>query len=109
YFGQFFVTVHPDGLAGEIKGKSANASWAVQAVMPELQRLSIATEQVIVSNFDSDTVVHPQYLARVMYEFLTAEKPYQSSYQPIAIYNNNIWDAPAIIRVVSVSNSFCQI
>ena len=41
-----------------------------------------------------------------MYEFLTAEKPYQSSYQPIAIYNNNIWDSPAIIRVVSVSIHF---
>jgi cellulose synthase/poly-beta-1,6-N-acetylglucosamine synthase-like glycosyltransferase len=100
--------VHPDGLPGEIKGKSANASYAVQAVMPELARLGIPVEHVIVSNFDSDTVVHPQYLARVTYEFLTAEKPYQSSYQPIAIYNNNIWDAPAFIRVVSVSNSFWQ-
>lgn len=108
YFGRFFVTVHPDGLEGEIKGKSANATWAVQAVLPELERLGIPVEKVIVSNFDSDTVVHPQYLARVMYEFLTAEKPYQSSYQPIAIYNNNIWDAPAFIRVVSVSNSFWQ-
>ncbi len=107
-FGKFFVTWHPDGLEGEIKGKSANASWAVQAVMPELEALRISVPQVIVSNFDSDTVVHPQYFARVMYEFLTAEKPYQSSYQPIAIYNNNIWDSPAFIRVVSVSNSFWQ-
>jgi cellulose synthase/poly-beta-1,6-N-acetylglucosamine synthase-like glycosyltransferase len=108
YFGQFFLTVHPDGLGGEIRGKSSNATWAVQSVLPELERLHIAIDQVIVSNFDCDTVVHPQYLARVMYEFLTAEKPYQSSYQPIAIYNNNIWDAPAFIRVVSVSNSFWQ-
>ncbi len=108
HFGNFFVTVHPDGLEGEIKGKSANASWAVQAVMPELERLGIAVPDCMVSNFDSDTVVHPQYFARVTYEFLTAEKPYRSSYQPIAIYNNNIWDAPAFIRVISVSNSFWQ-
>lgn len=108
HFGNFFVTVHPDGLPGEIKGKSANASYATQAVMPELERLGISVQQCIVSNFDSDTVVHPQYFARVTYEFLTAEKPYRSSYQPIAIYNNNIWDAPAFIRVVSVSNSFWQ-
>lgn len=108
HFYKFFITVHPDGLPGEIKGKSANASYAVQSVMPELEKLGIGVDQVIVSNFDSDTVVHPQYFARVMYEFLTAEKPYQSSYQPIAIYNNNIWDSPAFIRVVSVSNSFWQ-
>lgn len=107
-FKRFFITTHPDGLPGEIKGKSANASFAVQSVMPELEQMGIGIDQVIVSNFDSDTVVHPQYFAKVMYEFLTAEKPYRSSYQPIAIYNNNIWDSPAFIRVVSVSNSFWQ-
>jgi Glycosyl transferase family group 2 len=107
-FFKFLVTVHPDGLSGEIKGKSANASFAVQSSLPELQNLGITEDQVLVSNFDSDTIIHPQYFARVMYEFLTVDKPYQKSYQPIAIYNNNIWDSPAIIRVVSVSNSFWQ-
>jgi len=107
-FFKFFLTIHPDGLPGEIKGKSANASFAVQTVLPELHKLSIGIEQVLVSNFDSDTIVHPHYFARVMYEFLTAEKPYRRSYQPIAVYNNIIWDSPAFIRVVSVSNSFWQ-
>lgn len=108
HFGQFFITTHPDGLEGEIRGKSANASYAVQAVMPDLAALGIAVDQVMVSNFDSDTVVHPQYFARVAYCFITAESPYRSSYQPIAVYNNNIWDSPSFIRVVSVSNSFWQ-
>lgn len=107
-FFQFFITCHPDGLPGEIKGKSANAGYAVQKILPDLEKLNIGVDKVLVSNFDSDTIVHPQYFAKVIYEFLTAEKPYQSSYQPIAIYNNNIWDSPAIIRVVSVSNSFFQ-
>jgi hypothetical protein len=107
-FFKFFITRHPDGLEGEIKGKSANASFAVKSILPELESLNIKPEQVLVSNFDSDTIVHPQYFARVMYEFLLSENPYQKSYQPIAIYNNNIWDSPAIIRVVSVSNSFWQ-
>ncbi len=107
-FYKFFITAHPDGLEGEIKGKSANATYAVRTILPDLDNLSIKPEQVLVSNFDSDTIIHPQYFAKVMYEFLTAEKPYQSSYQPIAVYNNNIWDSPAIIRVVSVSNSFWQ-
>ncbi len=108
YFYKFFVTVHPDGLPGEIKGKSANASYSVQSVMPDLEADGIAIDQVLVANFDSDTVIHPQYFARVIYEFLTSEKPYRRSYQPITIYNNNIWDSPAFIRVVSVSNSFWQ-
>lgn len=107
-FFKFFISVHPDGMPNEIKGKSANASYAVQSILPNLQEAGINEDQVLVSNFDSDTIVHPQYFARVMYEFLLAKKPYQSSYQPIAVYNNNIWDSPALIRVISVSNSFWQ-
>lgn len=107
-FFRFFLTVHPDGLAGEIRGKSANATWAAQSVLPELEKLQISVDDCIISNFDSDTIIHPQYLARVSYEFLTAEKPYRISFQPIAVYNNNIWDSPAFIRVVSVSNTFWQ-
>lgn len=108
HFYKMFVSVHPDGLPGEIKGKSANASYAVSSLLPELEKLKIEPWQVLVSNLDSDTIVHPQYFARVMYAFLTNEKPYHRSYQPIAIYNNNIWDSPAFIRVVSVANSFWQ-
>lgn len=107
-FYKMFVSVHPDGLPGEIKGKSANASFAVASMLPRLEEIGISEDEVIVSNLDSDTIVHPQYFARVMYAFLTSEKPYRRSYQPIAVYNNNIWDSPAFIRVVSVSNSFWQ-
>jgi len=107
-FFKFFITVHPDGLAGEIRGKSANATWAAQSVLPELEQLGISTDDCVISNFDSDTIIHPEYLARVSYEFLTAENPYRCSFQPIAVYNNNIWDSPAFIRVVSVSNTFWQ-
>lgn len=103
-FYKLYITVHPDGLEGEIKGKSANAAYAIKQILPELERLNIKTEQILVSNFDSDTIVHPQYFARVMYEFLTAEKPYQKSFQPIAVYNNNIWDSPALIRVITLSS-----
>jgi hypothetical protein len=107
-FHKFYITTHPDGQPGEIRGKSANASFAIQRLLPELKNIGIPQENVLVSNFDSDTIIHPQYFARVMYEFLTAEKPYRKSFQPIAVYNNNIWDSPSFIRVVSVSNSFWQ-
>ena len=107
-FYKMFITVHPDGLPGEIKGKSANASFAVSSLLSELADMDIPEDLVLISNLDSDTIVHPQYFARVMYSFLTNPNPYRRSYQPIAVYNNNIWDSPAFIRVVSVSNSFWQ-
>ncbi|HYF05086.1 MAG TPA: glycosyltransferase family 2 protein, partial [Patescibacteria group bacterium] len=105
-FARLFITFHPDGLPGEIKGKSANASYAVKSILPDLEAMGVPIEKVLVANLDSDTVVHPQYFARVMYEFLTVENPYRKSFQPITVFNNNIWDSPALIRVVSVSSAF---
>ncbi len=60
HFFKIFITSHPDGLEGEIKGKSANATFAVKSILPELEKLSINPKQVLISNFDSDTIVHPQ-------------------------------------------------
>src|SRR3989344_1766390 len=108
-FGAFLVSFHPDGLPGEIRGKSANASYAVQqTLLPFLKEKNIDTGHVIISNLDSDTVVHRQYLARVTYEWLRADDPHRRSYQPIALYNNNMWDSPALVRVIAVANSFWQ-
>jgi hypothetical protein len=107
-FFKFFVTVHPDGLPGEIKGKSANASWGVQTILPELEKLSIGIDQVLVSNLDSDTQIHREYLPRLIYEFLTSKNPYRNSYQPVALYHNNVWDSPSFVRVVSIGDSFWQ-
>jgi hypothetical protein len=35
--------------------------------------------------------------------------PVRVSFQPIAVFNNNIWDAPAPMRVVATANSFHHI
>ncbi|MDP2905540.1 MAG: hypothetical protein Q8O22_04480, partial [Candidatus Omnitrophota bacterium] len=40
--------------------------------------------------------------------FMTSPNPHRASYQPIPVYNNNIWQAPSFARVVEISGSFCQ-
>lgn len=108
-FFDFLVTYHPDGLVGEIKGKSANATWATKKLITFLNSKNIDPRQVLVSNFDCDTRVHPQYFANLSYKYLTASKRKQKTYQPIPMFNNNIWDIPIITRTVAISASFWQI
>ncbi|MEX1112586.1 MAG: glycosyltransferase family 2 protein [Candidatus Andersenbacteria bacterium] len=107
-FGTFLTTFHPDGLPGEKRVKSANASWAIQQLEKTLTDSGVAIDHIVVSNFDSDTVVQPEYFSYLTYSFITHEDRYRLSYQPIPVYSNNLWDAPAFSRVIAMGSTFWQ-
>jgi cellulose synthase/poly-beta-1,6-N-acetylglucosamine synthase-like glycosyltransferase len=108
-FFRFLITIHPKDLPGEIAGKGSNVAWAVKMAKEKIIKPSkIPPENIIVSIFDIDTRLGPQYFACLTWHYLKAEKPLRSSYQPIPIYNNNIWQAPAFSRVVATSGTFWQ-
>ena len=105
-FGYFLTTVHPEGLQGEMAGKGANITWAIERAREDiLDTYKINYDDVLVSAFDIDTVIYPKYFACVTWYFLTSENPYRASYQPVPFYNNNVWDAPALSRVVAALRS----
>ncbi len=105
-FGAFFVTVHPSNLEGEIIGKGSNLNWAGHQVLPQLQAMRLEIDDVIVSSFDVDTIVHPYYFSRLTHLYLTVPHPTRTSYQPVAVYNNNLWDSPAAVRVAMFGTTF---
>lgn len=108
-FYRFLVTVHPDKIPGELAGKGANAAWAGKKAKEEIiDKLKIPYQDIIVSCFDIDTRVYPRYFSCLAYHYLTVKNPTRTSYQPVPIYNNNIWQAPAISRVVATSGTFWQ-
>lgn len=109
HFGYFLVTVHPADLPGEVIGKGSNAAYAAEQVrIGILDPNGITYDKTIVSIFDIDTVLYPQYFNCLMWHFLTAENPLKSSFQPVPIFNNNIWEAPAVSRVVAMSSTFWE-
>lgn len=105
-FGRFLLTFHPD-LPGELAGKGANETWAArQAKEKIIDSLGIPEERIIVSVFDVDTLVSAQYFPRLTYCYLTAARPLRTSYQPVPLFINNIWEAPALARVIAFSSTF---
>ncbi len=108
-FGSFLITTHPGDIVGEVAGKGSNASWAAEKVRTEiLVPHGIRYNHAIVSIFDIDTVVYPDYFNCLIWHFMTAEKPLKTSFQPVPIFNNNIWEAPALARVVAMSSTFWE-
>jgi hypothetical protein len=106
-FFRFLITVHPEDIEGELAGKGSNETWASRIAKKEIiDPLRIPYENIIISSFDIDTQVYPYYFACLTYHYLTCKEPLRSSFQPVPIYNNNIWDAPAISRVVAMGATF---
>lgn len=107
-FGHFIITFHPDS-PGELKGKGANQAWAARVTKEKIiDAEKINDGRILISVFDIDTVVEPGYFFALSYKFLTVRNPYHASYQPIPVYQNNIWNAPFFSRVAASSNTFWQ-
>lgn len=108
-FFKFLVTWHPADLPGEIPGHGSNDAWgAKEAKRLIIDPLGIRYENIIVSSFDVDTCVFSEYFSCLTYYYLTAENPTRTSFQPIPLYINNIWQAPAFSRVFAFSSTFWQ-
>jgi hypothetical protein len=99
---------HPDGLPGEVKGggKGPNITWAGRELTKYILNEGIDPNNVIVTTLDSDHRPSRHYFAQLTYTFAMDVNRLRRSYQPIAMFFNNIWDAPAPMRLIATSNSF---
>jgi hypothetical protein len=108
-FKVFHLVEHPKDLPNEVAGKGANITYAGKFLKEWMAQKKIPYENVMVTTLDSDNRPHATYLDYVMYEYIVHEDRKHLSYQPIALFLNNIWDAPAPMRVIATGNSFWNI
>ena len=106
-FARIIATQHPADLPDEIIGKGSNMNWMGREVKKVIDNeMKIPYEDIVVTAFDVDTIMHPQYLAYLTYQYLTVPEPTRTSYQPVTLLTNNIWDAPAPVRVSAFGTTF---
>lgn len=108
-FMDFIVVFHPDGLPNEARVKGANTTWAAKKATDYFNKKNVSFENITVSCFDADTIVNPDYFACLTYYFIVTPFRLQASFQPIPVYNNNIWDVPGFARVMETGASFFQL
>ncbi len=105
-FFKFIITWHPYNIKGEIAGKGSNETWAAKKAKEEIDKLKIPYKDIIFSSFDVDTCVFPKYFSCLTYNYLTSLKPTRTSFQPIPLFINNIWEAPLFSQLFSFSSTF---
>lgn len=100
---------HPHDLPGEIRGKGGNITYAGRILKERLEAEGIDPLNVLVTTLDADNRPDPNYLPALSYVYCIVPDPKYLSIQPISMYTNNIWDAPAPMRVVATGNTFFNI
>ncbi len=105
-FGGFLLAKHPADIPGEVVGKGGNITNAGRALSEYVKERGLRYGDVIVTTLDCDNRPHKCYFDQVAYEFIVREDRKRLSYQPVSLFTNNIWDAPAVTRVVACTNSF---
>ena len=105
HFKKVLITIHtlmPD----ELGGKGANVHYMETKIKEYVDAEELPYENIIFSCFDVETLPHPQYFACLTHSYLTHPNPTHASYQPLVLYNNNIWESNPIIRVVASATTF---
>ena len=97
---------HPSNIPGEVKGKGGNITFAGRELAAYLSRQNIDPLNVIVTTLDSDHRASKNYFSHLTFLYATDPNRIYKSYQPIPLFYNNIWDAPAPMRVIATGNSF---
>ena len=108
-FKDFLIVKHPDGLPNEVIGKGPNLTYAGERLSEYVKAKHLPVENIIVTSLDSDNRMAEKYLDAVAYEFITHPNRQRLSFQPVSLFMNNIWEAPAPTRVIAVSNSFFNV
>lgn len=108
-FFAFELVKHPKDLPDEVVGKGGNITYAGFYLKNWLEQHAIPYNNVLTTTLDSDNRPHAAYFDYVTYEYIVHEDRKHLSYQPISLFLNNIWDAPAPMRVVATGNSFWNI
>lgn len=108
-FKEFHIVKHPKDIPDEVVGKGGNITYAGQFLKRRFEETGLPFRNVVVTTLDSDNRPHRSYFDYVTYEYIVHENRKHLSYQPISLFTNNIWDAPAPMRVIATGNSFWNV
>lgn len=108
-FADFVLAKHPRDLPNEVVGKGGNITYAGKHMQKWLDEKGIEYKNVLVTTLDCDNHPHAVYFDYATYEFVVHEDRKHLAFQPISLFLNNIWDVPALMRVVATGNSFWNI
>ncbi len=105
-FSAFYSFAHPANIPGEVKGKGGNITFAGKKICTILEEKGEDISKYLITTLDADNRLDPEYLNVLTFHFAASIDRQKSSYQPIPLFFNNIWDVPLFNRMIAISGGF---
>ena len=102
-------TQHPDGLTGEIKGKSSNEDWGGRQASLFLKSKNIDSERTLVTSLDADSHIGEYFFHHLSFTFCTTKNRLETGYQPIHSYSNNFYETGIWPRQVATQTGLANL
>lgn len=100
-FAKIFMTVH-ELKVGEVAGKASNERFsAIWVKKNYIDAKKMDINYITVTSCDADHKFHPKHFASFTFKFLDNPKRFKMFWQPAVMFYNNIWEIPAITRVLN--------
>ncbi len=112
YGGRFLHAMavkHPPDLPGEVIGKGGNITYAGHKLGQYVKKAKLDPSKILVTTLDSDNRPDRRYFAALSYLYCVVPDPLKASYQPLAMFTNNIWDTPNFMRIIATGNNLFYI
>ncbi len=95
--------IHPRGIPGEIVGvASPNRKWGAVHAVEALKKEGEDIKNYIFTTYDSDWLLHKEFLPRLTYAYLTDGKRFNRFYETVVhLFSNNVWSVPILSRIES--------
>ena len=100
------ITQHPDGLIGEIKGKSSNEDWAARTVSLFAKSAGFDPELCIITSFDADSRVGKNFFQILSFQYCNCENRFVTGFQPMPVFSNNLFDVDLLPFLVGINTTF---
>lgn len=105
-FKGFYSFSHPADIKGEVVGKGGNITYSGKKIYDILKKDKFNIKNCLVTTLDSDNRVDEKYLNSLTLSFVSTIDRQKSSYQPLPLFYNNIWEVPLVNRLIAISGGF---
>ncbi len=100
------ITQHPDGLIGEIKGKSSNEDWAARQASLFVKAADFDSELCVITSFDADSRVGKNFFQILSFHYCYNENRFTTGFQPMPVFSNNLFDVDLLPFLVGINTTF---